>query len=171
MLLICIMLLVVIQFSFSCIPFFLSYFIFNEPLAQIVPLLQVSLLFQLIVVFFPPFLQHFWKVLHKYAALVTNIVQVIMSLSGHDGPLKMYHCPCLVQETSVTSSWWSVLMLMSQQLAALILLALPAIINHPHPPNPPLLPPLKLLLLLLLLRAMLILILQTHLTVFMDLSY
>lgn len=57
----------------------------------------------------------------------------MMSLSSHGGPLKIFHYPCFVQETSVTSSWWTVLMLMSQQLAALILLALPAIITTPTP--------------------------------------
>lgn len=74
--------------------------------------------------------------------------------------MKVYGYPRFVQETSVTGSWWSVLMLMSQQLAALIPLALLAFIN-PLPPHPPI-PLLKLL------RASLILILQTHLTVFID---
>lgn len=56
-----------------------------------------------------------------------------MSLCGLCSLLKIFHCPCIVQETSVTSSWWSVLMLMSQQLAALILLALPAFISPSSP--------------------------------------
>lgn len=72
------------------------------------------------------FFWHHFLICRLLRTLPTNLLQVILSLCGLCSLLKIFHCSCFVQETSVTSSWWSVLMLMSQQLAALILLALPA---------------------------------------------